>query len=93
MQHDAAQQDKTFEVTVLVDGIPRREALHANAKVKNVVKQLLPPADKPDADKYQLTDAQLGPQELPPEQTLAECGVADGHVLAITKRDGGGGER
>lgn len=91
MGHEA--KDKTFEVTVLVDGIPRPEALMANAKVKHVIKDLLAPADKSEADKYQLSDSSAGTQALPVEQTLEECGVADGHVLALTKRDGGGGGR
>ena len=77
------------KVTVLVDGIPREEELNGKSTVRQIVGDLLPPDQKARADDYQLSPKDGPP--LDPASVLEDDGIPDGSVLALTKRDGGGG--
>ena len=77
------------KVTVLVDGIARKEALDGRSTVKQIIGELLPPGQKDRADDYQLSTKD-GPV-LDPASVLEDDGVPVGSVLALTKKDGGGG--
>ena len=76
-------------VTVLVDGIPREEALDTKSTVKQIIGELLPPDQRTRADDYQLSTKD-GPA-LDPVSVLEDDGIPGGSVLALTKKDGGGG--
>lgn len=87
------EESHFFTVTVLVHGEPRKETYPKNEKVRAIIVGLLPPADRPHADQYMLTDASLTPpRELSPDESLEHGGVLSGHILSLTKRDGGGGQ-
>lgn len=77
------------KVTVLVDGIPREEALDGKSTVRQIIGDLLPPDQKAGADDYQLSTKD-GPA-LDPVSVLEDDDIPDGSVLALTKKDGGGG--
>ena len=77
------------KVTVLVDGIPREEALDGKSTVGQIIGDLLAPDQKARADDYQLSTKD-GPA-LDPASVLEDDGIPDGSVLALTKKDGGGG--
>lgn len=76
-------------VTVLVDGIPRDESLDGGSTVGQIIGDLLPADQKARADDYQLSPKD-GPV-LDPASVLGDGGISDGSVLALTKKDGGGG--
>ena len=76
-------------VTVLVDGIPRNESLDGGSTVGQIIGDLLPADQKARADDYQLSPKD-GPV-LDPASVLGDGGISDGSVLALTKKDGGGG--
>jgi len=85
--------DHKFSVTVLVDGLPSERTFASSEPVRAVIVELLSPHDRANADKYRLTDStQQPPKELDPNLSLAQNGVQDGHVLSLTKKDGGGGQ-
>lgn len=86
------QTDHKLTVTVLVDGVPSERTFPSSETVHAVIVQLLSPHDRANADKYRLTDStQQPPKELDPNLSLAQNGVQNGHVLSLTKKDGGGG--
>lgn len=77
-------------VTVLVDGIAKEEALDGKSTIGQIIGELLPPDQRARADDYQIS-AKDGPV-LDPASVLGDDGIADGSVLALTKKDGGGGK-
>lgn len=84
-------EDKFYEVTVILDGDAVDRRFPVNMKVREAMRKSLPPADKPKVDEFDIVDGNLGTNPLNPELTLKEAGVRDGHVLSITKKNGGGG--
>lgn len=78
-----------IRATVLVDGMPREEALDGRSTVGQIIGELLPPDQKARADDYQMSTRD-GPF-LDPASVLEDDGVPAGSVLALTKKDGGGG--
>lgn len=88
-----AGEDRMYEVTVLLDGEARERKFPATMSVLEAIKRSLPPADRSDAGKFDMVDSNLGPNPLDHGLDLKSAGVRDGHVLSITKKDGGGGNR
>lgn len=82
-------EERPVRVTVLVDGIPREETLDGRSTVGQIIGELLPPDQKARADEYLLSPKD-GPF-LDGASVLEDGGIPDGSVLALTKRDGGGG--
>ena len=80
----------TVRVTVLVDGIPEEKTLDTGKTAWQVVSDALPADQQDRAGDYDLSLKDEPP--LDPASTLADDGIQDGSVLAITKKDGGGGE-
>jgi hypothetical protein len=83
--------DHNYSVTVVVDGVPKKHHLPAHMTVLEAVRTCLAPRDKPQAEDFTMVDRQIGTSPLEHSQTLEQAGVRDGHLLSITKRDGGGG--
>ena len=76
--------------TVLADGIPREEALDTKSTVKQIIGELLPPPDQ----RTRADDCQLSTKDGPaldPASVLEDDGIPGGSVLALAKKDGGGG--
>lgn len=84
-----AEQAGLVRVTVLVDGIPRAEALDGKSTVGQIIADLLAPDQRDRADDYQLSTKD-GPF-LDPASVLEDDDIPGGSVLALTKKDGGGG--
>ena len=78
-----------IKVTVLVDGLAEQRTADGNKTVQQFIADLLPEDQKNRADDYQLSP-QDG-QPLDPGSRLEDAGIPDGTVLALTKKDGGGG--
>lgn len=76
-------------VTVLVDGIPEERTFGGGETVREFIGGLLPPGQKASADEYMLS--LRDGQALDPASALGGGDIADGSVMALTKRDGGGG--
>ena len=76
-------------VTVLVDGIAKEESLDGTSTVGQIISKLLPADQRARADDYQLATKD-GPV-LDPASVLGDDGIPDGSILALTKKDGGGG--
>lgn len=83
------EEERPIRVTVLIDGIPRDETLDGRSTVGQIIGDLLPPDQKARADDYLLSPKD-GPF-LDRASVLGDDGIPDGSVLALTKRDGGGG--
>lgn len=77
-------------VTILADGIPEVRTIDTGETVGQVISEVLPPDQLDRAGDYDLS--LKGEPPLDPASTLADDGVRDGSVLALTKKDGGGGE-
>lgn len=77
-------------VTVLVDGIPEEMTFDGGETVKQAISEALPPDQQDRAAAYDLS--LKGEPPLDPASALADGGIRDGSVLALTKKDGGGGE-
>lgn len=81
-----------LNITILVNGVPVSKEYPPNHKVRQVIRDLLPEAEKDKVDQYQLVDRDINPSiALDPDKSLAENGVKSGHTLSLTKKDGGGG--
>lgn len=87
----AAEPNDILSVTVLVDGIPEKKDYPKHERIEAVIKSLLSESERHEWEKWQLTDQRIGPNPLLPAQTLHEAGVRTGDVLALNKKDGGGG--
>lgn len=79
----------TTKVTVLVGGSPEERILDNRSTVKEIITELLPEYEKTRADDYVLYP-ENGPP-LDPGSCMGDDDVPDGSVLALTKKDGGGG--
>lgn len=84
-------EDSFYEVIVILDGEDRQFRFPAAMTVKDATRRSLAPADRPKVDEFDMVDGSLGTSPLAPDQTLKAAGVRDGHVLSITKKNGGGG--
>jgi hypothetical protein len=80
--------DKKMDLTILVDGNPVEKEYPSVLRVEEVIKSLLPPGEKNQWTKYQLSDRT---RTLNPKQSLLENGVKDHDTLSLTQTDGGGG--
>ncbi|WP_145929406.1 hypothetical protein [Pandoraea pnomenusa] len=85
--------DHRYDVTVLVDGEAQKRRFPSRITVRQAIRRCLPRADRDNVDSFQMVDTHLGMNPLQPEKTLHDSGVRDGHVLSITKKDGGGGAK
>jgi hypothetical protein len=85
------EEDRFYEVIVILDGEDRQFRLPAAMTVREATRRSLSPADRPKVDEFDMVDGNLGTSPLVPDQTLKAAGVRDGHVLSITKKNGGGG--
>ena len=79
----------TTKVTVLVGGSPEERILDDRSTVEEIIVKLLPEYEKTRADDYVLSP-ENGPP-LDPGSRLGDDDISDGSVLALTKKDGGGG--
>lgn len=78
-----------IRVTVIVDGVSEQRTPDGGTTVEQLVVDLLPDDQKTRANEYQLSTRD-GTQ-LEPGSRLEDDGISDGDILALTKRDGGGG--
>ena len=85
------EEDRFYEVTVILDGEDRSRRFPAMMMVQEAIRRSLPPADRPKVDDFEMVDRDVGPSALNTSLTLKAAGVRDGHVLSITKKNGGGG--
>lgn len=85
------EEDRFYEVTVILDGEDRPRRFPAAMMVREAIRRSLPPADRPKVDEFDMVDGDVGTAPLSPSLTLKAAGVRDGHVLSITKKNGGGG--
>lgn len=84
-------EDRFYEVTVLLDGEDRPLRFPAAMSVREATRRSLPSADRPNVNDFEMVDRNVGTAPLNPDLTLKAAGVRDGHVLSITKKNGGGG--
>jgi hypothetical protein len=84
-------EDRFYEVTVILDGEDRQRRLPAAMTVREATRRCLPPRDRPQVSEFEMADGDVGTAPLNPDLTLKAAGVRDGHVLSITKKNGGGG--
>lgn len=80
-----------YTVTVILDGEEHSARFRVATTVREAIRRSLPPHDRPNVDDFEMVDMDIGPTALLAHQTLKEAGVRDGHVLSITKKNGGGG--
>lgn len=85
------EEDRLYEVTVLLDGEAKVRRFPAAMTVAQAIRRSLPPRDRPSATDFEMVDGDLGNTALNMTATLKAAGVRDGHVLSITKKNGGGG--
>lgn len=84
-------EDRLYEVTVILDGEDRPRRFPAMMTVREAIRRSLPPSDRPNVDEFDMVDGDIGTAALNGSSTLKAAGVRDGHVLSITKKNGGGG--
>jgi len=84
-------QDRFYEVTVILDGEARQRRFPYNMTVLEATRRSLPPRDRSSVADFDMVDADIGTAPLAPALTLQAAGIRDGHVLSITKKNGGGG--
>lgn len=85
------QDDRFYEVTVITDGRPKERRFPAQMTVLEATRRSLAADDRESVSLFQMVDSNLGLDALAPTMTLKDAGVRDGHVLSVTKKDGGGG--
>lgn len=85
------EDDRLYEVTVLLDGEVKPRRFPAAMTVIQAIRRSLPPRDRPNVSDFEMVDGNLGNTALDVSATLKAEGVRDGHVLSITKKNGGGG--
>lgn len=85
------EHDHLYEVTVLLDGEDKKRRFPPSMTVLHALRRSLPPSDRSQISEFQIVDRQLGVNPLDVNLTLKAAGVRDGHVLSITKKNGGGG--
>jgi urease accessory protein UreE len=86
-EHD----DRFYDVTVLLDGEDHAMRFPIEFTVQEVIKRSLAPRDKPQVAEFSMVDRNVGTNPLPMSSTLQAAGVRDGHILSITRNNGGGG--
>ena len=79
------------KVIVILDGEDKARRFPAAMTVLLAIRRSLPPRDRPNASDFEMVDGNLGTSPLDVNLTLKAAGVRDGHVLSITKKNGGGG--
>lgn len=84
-------EDRFYQVTVILDGEDRMRRFPAGMTVLEATRRSLPPRDRPNVNDFDMVDGDVGTTPLAPNLTLKAAGVRDGHVLSITKKNGGGG--
>lgn len=85
------EEDRFYEVTVILDGEDRPRRFPAMMTVQEAMRRSLPPADRPKVADFEMVDRDVSTAALNASSTLKAAGVRDGHVLSITKKNGGGG--
>jgi len=85
------EEDRFYEVTVILDGEDRPRRFPAMMTVREAIRRSLSSADRPKVDEFEMVDGDVGTAALNASSTLKAAGVRDGHVLSITKKNGGGG--
>ena len=88
---DAIHRDDVLHLTVLVGDEPAPFDFSPLDLVSSVLLDVLPPPKKPEADKFEIRDANQGNKVLDTSKSLRENGVLDQHVLSVVKKHGGGG--
>ena len=84
-------EDRLYEVIVILDGEDKARRFPAGMTVLQAIRRSLPPRDRPNVTDFEMVDGALGTAALGVNLTLKAAGVRDGHVLSITKKNGGGG--
>lgn len=84
-------EDRFYEVTVIFDGEDRSSRFPAAMTVREATRRSLPPRDRLQVGEFDMADGNVGTTPLNPDLTLSAAGVRDGHILSITKKNGGGG--
>lgn len=84
-------EDRSYEVSVLLDGEDRQLSFPSGLTVLEALRRSLPPRDRAQVSDFDIVDGTLGTASLDLNLTLKAAGVQDGHVLSITKKNGGGG--
>lgn len=90
MKHDPQHHD-VLHLTVLVGDVSSPFSFSPSDLVSSVLLDVLPPAKKPEADKFEIRDANQGNKVLDPDKSLRENGVQNDSVLSVVKKHGGGG--
>lgn len=85
------EEDRIYEVTVLLDGESKARRFPAAMTVHQAIRRSLPPRDRPQVSDFEMVDGNQSTAALDVNATLKAAGVRDGHVLSITKKNGGGG--
>ena len=85
------EEDRLYEVIVILDGEDKARRFPAGMTVLQAIRRSLPPRDRPNVADFEMVDGALGTAALDVNLTLKAAGVRDGHVLSITKKNGGGG--
>jgi len=73
-----------------VNGTPESKQYNKNEKVEAVIKSLLPEGQKQNWNQYVLSE-RSPPRQLDSSKSLSENNVENNDILALTKKDGGGG--
>lgn len=84
-------QDPTYEVTVLLDGDDQVRSFPVVITVLEAIRLSLSPRDREDINAFAMVNVSKGTNPLDPNTSLKDAGVLDGHILSITKKNGGGG--
>lgn len=87
----AGHHERYLEVTVLVDGEPRKRRFPPQMTVGEATRLSLPKHERKDANSFSMVDERVKPDALDPNQTLKDAGVKSGDVLSVAKKHGGGG--
>ena len=85
------EEDRFYEVTVILDGDDRQRRFPSGITVLNALRRSLPARDRAQVGEFDMVDANVGTAPLAHDLTLKAAGVRDGHILSITKKNGGGG--
>jgi len=85
------EEDRIYEVIVILDGEDKARRFPAGMTVLQAIRRSLPPRDRLNVADFEMVDGALGTAALDVNLTLKATGVRDGHVLSITKKNGGGG--
>lgn len=87
----AGHHERYLDVTVLVDGEPRKRRFPPHMTVGHATRLSLPKNERKDANDFSMVDKRVNHEPLDPNQTLKDAGVKSGDVLSVAKKHGGGG--